>query len=619
MSLSKLWNSKYLLQNIKKSRMTIILFFIIVPIFTSLMIIAAGDEAFDFTTLASVNIMGMYIIPFIFSICLFGYVFKKNSTDFIGSMPISRRCIFVTNTIGGIALIVLMQLITLILTLIVSSLTEGVLFFSMALDIFIYQTIAYIFVFTIANLAMTFSGTTVAQIALTMLIAFVIPFSAWYVDMMSDGISMGTSYSLINDNIELMKLDKVSNCTAPFLAFVGTSYSFNVISIIKMSILSILYFAIGLYLFNKKKMETANESYENKIVHFIVKGLTLIPFVAILKALTSYEEETLAIIIFAIIVVYYFVFDLMTGKKINFGENILALTVSIALLYGVYGLAIGINEKIERKIDLNSIKVASFKINNLFYTKTTDKDKISSTIVSLVRANNRYGYEDYRNYGVYIELTDAFGRKYYEYVYINRKTIEEIFDESFDNIEISSNAIICNYDLKLTKAERDEIFKELGNSLKDLTIKQMTENEDNLDYLGLELKEYINHELVEISYPVTLNKKMEEILISAYNRNAVKYLRSGLHDIYYMIDTFDKFDDDTIDKVWFVTGSMRSEDLITDFILANADNIPKDLTNCIGIRTSKFRFYTDKVQEFLDLINKYCEEHSEEFEYTGGK
>lgn len=76
MNLTKLFNFKYLIQNIKKSKMALVLFFIIVPIFTSLTIMTTKDQILDFCELAFVNIFGMYIIPFIFSVCLDMYIRK---------------------------------------------------------------------------------------------------------------------------------------------------------------------------------------------------------------------------------------------------------------------------------------------------------------------------------------------------------------------------------------------------------------------------------------------------------------------------------------------------------------------------------------------------------------
>ena len=218
MNLTKLFNFKYLIQNIKKSKMALVLFFIIVPIFTSLTIMTTKDQILDFSELAFVNIFGMYIIPFIFSVCLFGYVYKKNSVDFMCSMPVSRKTIFVTNTIGGIGMIVLMQLITLILTLLIGVVTGATIFNAMVFDIFAYQTIAYIFVFTIANLTMSVSRNLLTQIVVTLLITFLIPFSTFFVVVYTSNnvVALYNEYGDIGSNFS-----RIINYTAPSMIFNG--------------------------------------------------------------------------------------------------------------------------------------------------------------------------------------------------------------------------------------------------------------------------------------------------------------------------------------------------------------------------------------------------------------
>ena len=92
MNLTNLFNIKYLMQNIKKSKGLIILSLVLVPMFTSIILLSASsDYALSFAEISIVNIICMYIIPIVLSMSLFSYVYKKNSVDFIGSMPVSRK------------------------------------------------------------------------------------------------------------------------------------------------------------------------------------------------------------------------------------------------------------------------------------------------------------------------------------------------------------------------------------------------------------------------------------------------------------------------------------------------------------------------------------------------
>ena len=140
MNLTKLFNFSYCMQNIKKSKALIILLVLLVPLFTSIMLLSISEEyVFSFVELSVVNLIGMYIIPVVLSLALFGYVYKKNSVDFIGSMPISRRTIFLTNTIGGIAILAIAQLLTFICTLFLSKVLSNVIIFAQWFVRFLYS------------------------------------------------------------------------------------------------------------------------------------------------------------------------------------------------------------------------------------------------------------------------------------------------------------------------------------------------------------------------------------------------------------------------------------------------------------------------------------------------
>ena len=283
MSSTNLFNMKYFIENVKKSKSTIIFISIILPIFAMLNLLLFGTEnlttTMDFTTLSVFHIMFMYVIPVALSISLFNYVYKKNSADFIGSMPLSRKTIFTTNTIGGIAILAGILLITGVFMFLLSLVLSGIVIFkTMILDVLIYYLVAYIFVFITCNLAMSFSGNMFATIASTMVILFFIPFLLFTARVVSSE-STGSYYSKLatTDNESVLIYDQF-NFTAPSYVFDcmanSVEYEFNVPSILKMIGLSVAYYFLGLFLFKRKKYEMAEESFENDTVHLIFKFLS---------------------------------------------------------------------------------------------------------------------------------------------------------------------------------------------------------------------------------------------------------------------------------------------------------------------------------------------------------
>ena len=133
-----------------------------------------------FAEISIINIIGIYLLPIIISICLFNYIYKKKSVDFINSMPISRKSIFVTNTLLGIIIFIIMLLLNIILTAIVTTIFNNPIPIAMLFDYFWFFLVVYLFAFTATNLAMTISGNAITQIIVTLLLFFLVPFTSAY-------------------------------------------------------------------------------------------------------------------------------------------------------------------------------------------------------------------------------------------------------------------------------------------------------------------------------------------------------------------------------------------------------------------------------------------------------
>ena len=118
MSSNKLFNKNYAIQNLKKSKGILIIMLIIIPIITLFCLYNQDNSRYaepcEMAILIIANLIGACIIPFILSNILLGYVYKKSSVDFVNSMPITRKKIYLTNIITGFLYIILLQLINFI-------------------------------------------------------------------------------------------------------------------------------------------------------------------------------------------------------------------------------------------------------------------------------------------------------------------------------------------------------------------------------------------------------------------------------------------------------------------------------------------------------------------------
>lgn len=188
MSLVKLFNRNYFYQNIKKSAPTLALFLGIFPLLNVVvfLLLANANANGIVATLDNLSILllvGMYIIPVVLATVLYSFMFKRKSIDFIGSMPISKRSIYITNTIGGSFLLFCVLFITIALTGIVSLFLNNVyLAFPLLIDLFFIFFVAYLFVYASVTLAFSLTGNMITGLVVTLLFLFFVPYVRYYKD-----------------------------------------------------------------------------------------------------------------------------------------------------------------------------------------------------------------------------------------------------------------------------------------------------------------------------------------------------------------------------------------------------------------------------------------------------
>ncbi len=189
MNLIKYWNPKFAIQNIKKSKSILALFLGLFPILNFLILLLMFRDQSSVLQLDSLSLLqfiGMYLIPMIIGISLFSYLFKRKSVDFIGSMPLSRKTIYVTNVITGLGLLAIFVLVNTGILFFASKISGYTLPLAMIGDYFLIWLVTYFFIFAVSMIAISVSGNIMTVIAVSMLLFLLIPFLHDYTK--SDGI-----------------------------------------------------------------------------------------------------------------------------------------------------------------------------------------------------------------------------------------------------------------------------------------------------------------------------------------------------------------------------------------------------------------------------------------------
>lgn len=568
MNLIKSFNFKFLKENIKKSTGLVILLSLVVPVFTLLVIILGINNTENIvvtnkTPLLIINFIGMYIIPVLISFVLFGYVYKKSSVDFINSKPINRKSIFITNTIGGILLITAIQLITAIILIVCNFVLPKVIIFpELVIDIFVMMWVSYVFVFLATNIAMSLSGTFFTQIVLTMLILFLIPFCMDGFNKFSRYDNSKLSTSLENEANSKLYAD--SDYTMPYQVFHTALFNYysefdwySTTNILKMLVLEIIYFIVGMKLFQNRKMENNEQSFFNEKIHILVKALTMLPVFILLNIIKAEIEVNIFIV--ALVITYYFVYDFIVKRKIKFRKSLIYLVITLIILQITCVAEEKIRDAIPEKI-ITSSDIAEIKFNQYNYGLYNDNNEYhdyieNKEIISLlVDAVSKY--DNLKNgvsmYGKTVDSEDAdgtildedgkaidegcflnttfklkSGKLLYGNLIISKadmKKINELIkqDENYKNI-LKDKLITNNKELIIAETyilkdeEKNQVINEIEQTINNYSFDELS-NISSTDGACINKYYYKNHKLNVISIKDSISPKILEIVSKYTNK-----------------------------------------------------------------------------------------------------
>lgn len=637
MSLTNLFKFNYLKENIKKSKAIILLCILLFPILNGIVLLMKCSDGTKFMPniyeISGFVLFGMYIIPVILSLTLFGFVYKKGSIDFTLSMPINKKQIFLTNTIGGICIIFIMQIVNFVIMLLISLIYSNIIIsYRMLFDILFIYSISYIFVFVCTNIAVSVSSNKITSIVVTLLIMFLIPFISTFINSNDfsyygntpikieciNGSCKPLNYYCDNvkcevdrkNNIYTTNIKKYDNITytMPYELIKITVFEIegdsNINkSIIKMVFLSIIYIIVGMVLFNIKKFEVVGTSFKNEKIHILVRTLTTIPILCfsyvIIKnfSLSSYDLFSIVLLL-VLIFAYLIIYDLITRKKVT---NFFKMAVCLVVVGGIVAFVGNLTNDDEININAKDIKEISFLDDNgMVIGSTKNIEVINNSISLLLDADSldnytyRYNIKTKVNGSMY-KFTIYTTKDNYDYInniLINDKKFMNGFNKYKNN-----NVFAIEYFDGYTGIDNNNLSDMIINKYKNDKNIFGSNTDDGLFDVSIYI--YDNFNVRNIEFNVSGDKNLELGILRYYNNNTKKMFNKLDNEnsiySYYIDNHYCSYDNELYKK-------------ISKFIIDNIDDdidINKEY-GYISIYSNNGTnvFITNKIDELNELKSK---------------
>lgn len=358
----KIFSSGLYIEGIRQTRLIGILSFIVLtfasivyPIGTFIIEIT-NSVRYDFTdipTITKTTATAFTMNPLLFfvfiliapimTLSLFGFLNKRNTSDFWHSVPHTRLCLFTSFFLAIVTWIVAI----IVSTSLISSLVYTIFgryfipLYSQLIKYAIGCFAASLLVIAVTALAMSITGTVMTNLILTVLILF-LPRFFYY---LSDKAVASSLPILVSGHVFPMSglgYNIVTDVVLKTVTFNSTDYLdlfFSPGALIYTSLLAVIYAVLAALLFVRRKSEAAAMSAPNRILQAVYRSavtmvICIIPAFMIISSIGNLDSSIIVIagVIYAFAIIVYFAYELITTKKFrNLARAIPCLFIVAAL------------------------------------------------------------------------------------------------------------------------------------------------------------------------------------------------------------------------------------------------------------------------------------------------
>lgn len=436
----------------------------------------------------ALNVVVIFILPVLLAILLYSYMNEEKSSSFMHGLPISKKRIYMTNLLTGIAMYVLPYVINLVILLIfhlgkMGNYIEQIELWRWFGINLLYNTIFFSFSVIIGM----FCASKISHGILTYVFMYAPIGLLVFITRILEEIIYG--FYAFSEQVEELALK------IPFIKILedfsqiryyyeNTQIKIEPKTIIIYLVVSAIMLAVGFLLYKKRKLETTKEFIAFKSIRSIIKyvatlGINLLSY-AYFYAI--FDESKVASIIasFLLTLIGYFIIEMILKKTYKVFKSIKGFVVYAIILLALYAIAVngalGYETRIPQVEKVSQIAVTR---NNetIVFDEIENQKRIYGLHKKIVE-ERKNGYHTIR-----IEYQLKNGKKLSRKYEISEKQYEEELKELYDSDEYREEASKVLEDTKVEKIVINLRYRTSNQryQYKEIEIKK----EDQKEFLAL--------------------------------------------------------------------------------------------------------------------------------------
>lgn len=368
----KLFDAGLYLESLRQLRLMGLTYLLLCLVFTALPPILSGASLYS--TPGYGQAAALYVFDFVAPVTMaflsFGYLMRRNASDFYHSLPITREAAFFSRTLAILTYAAGTIVLSLVLSFALFDIAGAVNWLQLPC-LLSYHLLCFLLVLACTLIGLSLTGTWFAALTVTGLVLFL----PRMILVVIAGMAVSSGHVLFPEEMGLL-LNVNYNLPVSLIAalFTGDTvygtdpfgYMFYLPSHLYTLGLSVLYLIVGCALHHGRKSELARTAAPNRVMQHVTRCLISLPLFLLLGACAAVcdwevDSDTLTVLAVCAVLVY-FLYELITTRRLrNLLPALAVLPIVAALGLGVpwIGTFIGQRE-LSRCPDVQQVESVSF-------------------------------------------------------------------------------------------------------------------------------------------------------------------------------------------------------------------------------------------------------------------